>query len=368
MVPSRLDRCLVPALLALLASCPALAQYSGGSGTAEDPYQIATAADLILLGETPEDYDKHFIMTADIDLAPNLPGRKVFDRAVIAPDTELTTSDVFSYHEYGGSPFIGVFDGGGYTISHMVIRGGSYLGLFGQLAAEAVVSNVGLLGVNIRGTYCIGGLVGRSSAVIFRCSSDGIVTGSGNSIGGLIGLDDGGTISQCYSRCDVTATRDEAYGFGGCGGLVGVLGGDVVLCYSSGTVTGDYYVGGLVGLNGGQLLHSFSVCPVSGRSVVGGLVGMCGFTKNCYSTGAVVGDSVVGGLVGSIGWISIDPEGRAGGCGTIVNSFWDIETSGQTKSPSGSTGLTTVQMEDRQTFMNAGWDFLDVLKVQMLVS
>ena len=66
----------------------AAAKYSGGSGTAQDPYQIATAADLIALGETPADYDKHFILTADIDLDPNLPGRKVFDKAVIAPDTD----------------------------------------------------------------------------------------------------------------------------------------------------------------------------------------------------------------------------------------------------------------------------------------
>jgi len=49
-------------------------KYSGGSGTPDDPYQIATAAYLIALGDTPEDYDKHFILTADIDLDPNLPG------------------------------------------------------------------------------------------------------------------------------------------------------------------------------------------------------------------------------------------------------------------------------------------------------
>src|SRR4030042_2425791 len=63
-------------------------KYSGGTGGPNDPYQIATAADLIALGETPEDYDKHFVLTADIDLDPNLPGRKVFDCAVIAPDTD----------------------------------------------------------------------------------------------------------------------------------------------------------------------------------------------------------------------------------------------------------------------------------------
>ncbi|MDT8304003.1 MAG: hypothetical protein RQ760_21150 [Sedimentisphaerales bacterium] len=55
-------------------SLPANAKYSGGRGVTDDPYQIATAADLIALGEAPEDYDKHFILTADIDLDPNLPG------------------------------------------------------------------------------------------------------------------------------------------------------------------------------------------------------------------------------------------------------------------------------------------------------
>ena len=66
-------------------------KYAGGSGTAVDPYQISTAEDLMFLGESPEDYDKHFILTADIDLDPNLPGGKVFDRAVIAPDINDVT-------------------------------------------------------------------------------------------------------------------------------------------------------------------------------------------------------------------------------------------------------------------------------------
>ena len=45
-----------------------------------DPFQIHTAEDLMLLGDSPEHYDKHFFLTADINLDPNLPGRKVFDR------------------------------------------------------------------------------------------------------------------------------------------------------------------------------------------------------------------------------------------------------------------------------------------------
>ena len=73
---------------------PVYAKYSGGMGEPNDPYQIATAEDLMLLGDSPEDYDEHFILTADIDLDPNLPGRKVFGKAVI-------------------DAFTGIFDGNG---------------------------------------------------------------------------------------------------------------------------------------------------------------------------------------------------------------------------------------------------------------
>jgi hypothetical protein len=74
------------AALLLTIVAAATAKYSGGNGTAQDPYQIATAADPILLGDSPADYDKHFILTADIDLDPKLAGRRVFDKAVITPD------------------------------------------------------------------------------------------------------------------------------------------------------------------------------------------------------------------------------------------------------------------------------------------
>jgi hypothetical protein len=82
---------------------PVAAKYSGGTGEPNDPYQIATAADLIALGETPADYDKHFLLTADIDLDQR-PG-KVFDKAVIAAgagrcpaqDSFLSVSTARSY-------------------------------------------------------------------------------------------------------------------------------------------------------------------------------------------------------------------------------------------------------------------------------
>ncbi|MCX5644874.1 MAG: hypothetical protein NTZ17_09335 [Phycisphaerae bacterium] len=108
-------------LLAIVS--PATAKYSGGSGTAQDPYQIATAADLIALGETPADYDKQFLLTADIDLDPKLPGRKVFDKAVIAPDADAAKGG------FQGTAFTGVFDGKAHTVSHLTITGKDHLGL-----------------------------------------------------------------------------------------------------------------------------------------------------------------------------------------------------------------------------------------------
>jgi len=104
-------------------------KYSGGSGTPDDPYQIATAADLIALGGTPEDYDKHFILTADIDLDPNLPGCKVFDKAVIAAaEGELVPGrGGGAITLYSKKDFSGTFDG-----NYHIILGLSFLQVWGK--------------------------------------------------------------------------------------------------------------------------------------------------------------------------------------------------------------------------------------------
>ena len=175
-------RVLVYTLTMCLFVLPVQAQYSGGSGTAHDPYQIATAADLIVLGETPDDYDKHFILTADIDLDPNLPGGEVFDRAVIAPSAEPGRS-------FDGTPFTGDLDGRGYSISYLKIVGEDFLGMFGYLNFGARLSNirVELIDVNGTGSY-VGGLVGRNDGgSITGCSSSGEVIG-GSYVGGLVGI------------------------------------------------------------------------------------------------------------------------------------------------------------------------------------
>ena len=349
-------------------------KYGGGTGEPNDPYLIYTPEHLNALGAEPNDYDKHFILTADIDLDPNLPGNQVFDRAVIAP-----AEDPPYFVSPGlGPPFVGVFDGGGHTISNMTIMGGASLGLFGCLAPGAVVSNLGLHEMEVNGTGgSVGGLAG-SGGIITNCHSTGKVSGDGW-IGGLVGA--GATITNCYSSSTVTgtvnvgglvgadATVTNCYssstvtGIDNVGGLVGDNSfGDVSYSCSTGTVKGDQCVGGLVGLHscGGflyegdaRIAYCYSLATVSGRKYVGGLVGSviaeCYETSadiyQCYSAGAVRGEEYVGGFVGD------------GGYGGATTGFWDIENSGQANSDGGA-GVTTAQMKDPNTFITAGWDFV----------
>jgi rhodanese-related sulfurtransferase len=388
-------------------------KYSGGSGTADDPYRIATAADLIALGETPEDYDKHFILTADIDLDPNLPGGKVFDRAVIAPDT----NDVpypSGYNPFDGMLFKGVFDGNSHTISHLTIRGESYLGLFGQIDSVANIYDLGLEVADVNGTgNRIASLAGRNCGSISRCYSTGTVSGY-DRVGGLVGTNVG-NISTSYSAGSViggivvggliggssgsiTASHSTGTvrGDEDVGGLVGYnAGGEagdgrITTSYSSSTVSGtNNWVGGLVGENSGVIATSYSTGDVSGGDMVGGLVGgngiwcqmyTCrGTVLDCYSRGAVIGNGLIGGLVGrnlqssitrcySTGSVTKNVEdgwevGGLVGSNQVFfvvapTSFWDIEASGQASSADG-TGKTTVEMQTASTFLEAGWDFAD---------
>ena len=337
-------------------------KYSGGTGEPGDPYQIATAEDLMQLGETPEDYDKHFILTSDIDLDPNLPGGKVFDKAVIAPDTNNIELD------YQGIPFTGTFDGNGYTISNLNIQSGNYLGLFGKINITAMISNLYLESTEIdaNGEH-IGSLVGWNEGNIIMSSCTGSACGIGSNVGGLVGFNLG-NITTSFSGCEVCGTISV-------GGLVGYNVGDLVGCYSFSVVTGYLNVGGLVGYNqNGIITTSYYSGSTIGDMTAGGLVGWNwrGVIKQCYSTGIIKGNFDVGGLLGSDaeGHVTccystslVNGESAVGGLvGSVVDSnvtdcFWDIQKSGLATS-AGGIGKTTAEMQTLSTFLDASWDFV----------
>jgi hypothetical protein len=47
--------------------------------------------------------------------------------------------------------------------------------------------------------------------------------------------------------------------------------------------------------------------------------------------------------------------------GTVLDCFWDIETSNQNTS-AGGTGKTTAAMQDIRTYLDGGWDFVDEIE------
>ncbi|WP_425056015.1 MBG domain-containing protein [Pseudomonas abyssi] len=138
------------------------------------------------------------------------------------------------------------------------------------------------------------------------------------------------------------------------GGLVGHFeSGYIRESYVTGRVSGRKFVGGLLGYSGGSIRQTYSAADVSGSdSFIGGLVGLFedfGRIEDSYATGQVSGTaSSTGGLIGY-------------SYGSITNSYWNTETSGQTSAvgfsslgTSGMTGLTTAQMLQADSF--AGWD------------
>jgi hypothetical protein len=267
--------------------------YSGGSGTPEEPYGIATKADLLELAGTTTDYNKCFILTTDINM-----GGQVFTMAIIAADT--STGGGFQ-----GTDFSGTFDGNSHKITNFTINGGSndYLGLFGKIDSNGSVKNLGSENCTISGifdSHYIGSLAGYNNGNIINCHSTGTVSGGNNAVGGLAGYSHG-SIIDCYSTGMVSG------GYQDVGGLVGWnYRGNISRCNSTGTVSGgNNTVGGLVGSNDGSISDCYSTGTVSGDSSsshVGGLVGDIGYTgsiSNCYSTGMVSGYLHVGGLVGS---------------------------------------------------------------------
>ena len=331
---------ILPVVLSGLVTLPARGrQFAGGSGTPDDPYQIAAAGQLIAIGQDASLQTGHFILAADIDLS-----------GITFPDAVIPT-------------FSGTFDGGNRTIRNLTIQGGYRIGLLGQVMDWARVSNLRLEDVNVVGTGSVGAVVGRNLGVVHNCHVTGVVKGSGGYIGGLVGENQDGCITCCSSACTVAA--------GSGGGLLGYNYGRVLNCSSTGEVRGDSSIGGLVGSNQRTVINCYSSAAVTGDRTIGGLIGFGGggIVVNCYSSGAVVCPWEVGEVPidGSYSGPGSGVGGfMGGGSALIARCFWDVENSGQTVSAGKArdatigenpVGLTTAEMKDIRTYLDAGWDF-----------
>jgi hypothetical protein len=279
-------------------------KYGGGSGTLGDPYLIYTAEQMQAIGTEPNDWNAHFKLMANINLGGY-------------------TGSSFNMIGGSGHPdpdpmFHGVFDGNWHTISNFTYSDSApYIGIFGGVGHHGRVKNLGLVSPSVHGlNNYVGALAAKlKQAYITNCWVEGGSVEGGDYVGALVGHSYLSGILNCYGNTSVT-------GGSRIGGIVGkVENSGVYACYARGSVTATGTAGGLAGYI------------------------LFGSINQCYSTGSVSG-SPAGGLVG---YLSLS--------GYVYDSFWDTTTSGQASSP-GGTGLPTGQMQDMNTFLDAGWDFV----------
>ena len=318
--------------------------FAGGTGTEEDPYQIANGAQLAYLAQFVNSDSNNdcagecFVLTADIDLANNdwTPiGNSFADVLFDGPDYRL---------------FAGNLDGKGHTISNISIGTEStplesdVFGLFGATGGK--ISNLNLDTVSIHGVakitsgYVIGpagGLVGYSAGSIENChvtgltmdmnAQDGGIAGA-YWIGGLVGALDG---TQLINECSVSGSITEKAGKGSIGGLIGELGKAAKITYSRSNVTvnvkadssGGADVGGFIGKGNGKtdaetvIRNCYATGNVTGGAYTGGFAGgLWGLNiKNCYASGNVSQAAVA--MASFVGTDASDPNYY----GSITNCF-----------------------------------------------
>ena len=226
------------------------------------------------------------------------------------------------------------------------VSGSDYVGgLAGNIYSYGTLSGVYATG-NVIGDSYVGGLFGRAIGVFANAYATGDVSAPGGDfVGGLFGYFRG-NVTNAYATGNIS-------GQNAVGGLVGYTNGGLANTYATGSVTGTYTadrVSKIVTQFPNQFLFQ------TGRSNrVAGLIGMddAPTVSNSYATGAVTGESYVGGLVSQ-------------GLGILSsNNFWNVETTGQARGCAilgciRSVGLTTAEMQDPFTFINAGWDLATV--------
>ncbi|MDD2962300.1 MAG: Ig-like domain-containing protein, partial [Muribaculaceae bacterium] len=364
--------------------CP----FDYGIGTAESPFIIASATDLININSDPDFYGKQYIQTEDIDLANY--GSTYNDGAGFAP---IGSSFTWVY-------FTGVYNGNDKKISNLYInRNSQYNGLFTKID-NAKIYNLFLENVDITSTArYIGAITGESknseisdvkvtgnisgdryaaaisgrannNTIIHRCSADVAISASNTDslCGGIAGLlDNGAKVSHCFARVTISGNNYI-------GGIVGdaTENTEISNCQSTGTVSGiaggssEFNIGGIVGRGYTTTISNcISNVTVASYYNVGGLAGLLNASStlsNSVNMGAVTGYSEYGRVAGKLNDVS-----TIGDCyskDTTVNGLTldpaDADI-GLTKKH-GATA-TAANLADSSWWTTLGWDLTTIWEI-----
>ena len=246
---------------------------------------LAAAKDL---GYTIESNGSYTVTSADglMNIAKLVNGGKSDINITLDTDIDLTGKDWTPIGTDYDNSYKGTFDGGGHTITGLTFTtNDEYAGLFGWLNRAGTVKNVVMEGVQITSNQIyggsIGGVVGSGWGTIENCSVSGSVSGTVY-VGGVVGVQIGGSITGCSSSATVKGTVDV-------GGVAGQTNSSATLtaCYATGNVIIEMALkkniagGGLVGMNAGSSLLA------------------CYATGNVTSTGSSTGYIHIGGFLGN---------------------------------------------------------------------
>ena len=246
---------------------------------------LAAAKDL---GYTIESNGSYTVTSADglMNIAELVNGGKSDINITLTADIDLTGKDWTPIGTDYDNSYKGTFDGGGHTITGLTFTtNDEYAGLFGWLNRAGTVKNVVMEGVQITSNQIyggsIGGVVGSGWGTIENCSVSGSVSGTVY-VGGVVGVQIGGSITGCSSSATVKGTVDV-------GGVAGQTNSSATLtaCYATGNViiemapNKNIAGGGLVGMNAGSSLLA------------------CYATGNVTSTGSSTGYLHIGGFLGN---------------------------------------------------------------------
>ena len=250
---------------------------------------LAAAKDL---GYTIESNGSYTVTSADglMNIAELVNGGKSDINITLDTDIDLTGKDWTPIGTDYDNSYKGTFDGGGHTITGLTFTtNDEYAGLFGWLNRAGTVKNVVMEGVQITSNQIyggsIGGVVGYSWGTIENCSVSGSVSGTVY-VGGVVGVQIGGSITGCSSSATVKGTVDV-------GGVAGQTNSSATLtaCYATGNVIIEMAPkkniagGGLVGMNAGSsLLACYATGNVTSTGSSTGYMHIGGFLGNNYTT------------------------------------------------------------------------------------
>lgn len=243
-----------------------------GDGTAANPYQIGSYADLKAFANAVNNGESAAcaVLTADF-AAKNDPA-----------DADNATDRVPIGNEI--YPYTGAFDGRGHTITGLSTPAYAEernVGLFGHIVEDSVVENIGQLDCAFIGGVDVGSIVGYNCGTVQNCYSTGTVTGT-SCVGGIVGGNEA-IILNCYNTGAVSG-RDQVAGISDDNGNDG----DIRNCRNSGAVTANRYAGGIVGANSEKIQNCHNIGAITADELVGGVAAdnaSSGIIKECSNTG-----------------------------------------------------------------------------------